>query len=482
VRGWDLQVGLDGGGPVFLRIARALADDVRAGRLEPGVRLPGSRTLARSLGVHRNTVLAAYGELEAEGWIATSPARGTFVASDLPARRRAAPRGRAPPPPRRAGFDLPPARAPDLPAPPPRGALPLLGGVPDLRLVPAAALARAWRRALRRREHLGYGDPRGHPRLRAALSGMLAATRGLRPDPAALVVTRGSQMALALASRALLREGDRVAVEALGYRPAWEALRAAGAALVPVPVDAGGLDVSALAEAHRRAPLRAVYLTPHHQYPTTATLAPARRLALLDLAARERVAVLEDDYDAEFHYDGRPRLPLASADRAGVVVYVGTLSKVLAPGLRVGFAVAPAPLVERMVALRVHLDRQGDLVLEAALAELIEDGELQRHLWRTRRAYAARRDALADLLRAELGGALAFERPAGGLALWCRASGGRDPERWAERAERRGVLVRAGRAFAFDGRAIPYLRLGFAALDERELREAVRRLAAAAEG
>src|SRR6266568_2598260 len=203
MRGWDLQIRLDGGGPVFLSIARALADDVRAGRLPPGARLPGTRTLARSLGVHRNTVLAAYDELAAEGWIASAPARGTFVASDLPA-RAPGPRRLAPGPPAQAGFDLPPSPVLEVPRPTPRGALTLLGGVPDLRLVPSAALARAWRRALRRREHLGYGDAQGHPRLRAALAGMLAATRGLRPDPGALIVTRGSQMALALAARAIL--------------------------------------------------------------------------------------------------------------------------------------------------------------------------------------------------------------------------------------------------------------------------------------
>uniref|UniRef100_UPI001F565BF2 aminotransferase-like domain-containing protein n=1 Tax=Anaeromyxobacter sp. SG66 TaxID=2925410 RepID=UPI001F565BF2 len=363
--------------------------------------------------------------------------------------------------------------------PPPPGALQLLGGVPDPRLVPVAALARAYRRALSRREHLGYGDARGHPRLRAALARMLGEARGLAVRSEGVLVTRGAQMALAVAARGLLRPGDAVAVEDLGYRPAWEALRLAGLRLVPLKLDARGLDVEALAARAGPERIRAVYLTPHHQYPTLVTLSPARRLSLLDLARRARLVVLEDDYDNEFHYEGRPVQPLASADAAGVVVYVGSLSKVLAPALRIGFLAGPEDAIARLTAHRHYLDRQGDLAVEAAVAELLEEGEAQRHVWRTRRIYAARREALADALRAELAGALTFEQPPGGMAYWCRVAPGLDAEAWADRALAAGVAVQAGRLFAFDGGSPPNLRLGFGRLDERELREAVRRLAGA---
>jgi GntR family transcriptional regulator / MocR family aminotransferase len=476
---WDLPLALDRAdpAPLAVQLARGLAARIRAGALPPGAPLPSSRALARSLGVHRNTILAAYGELEAEGWLETAAARGTFVSRALPA---AAPRRLGPAAERaaRAGFDLPPA-PPGPGAPLPAGTLQLLGGVPDPRLVPAAALARAYRRALRQVAHLSYGDGRGHARLRAALSAMLGAARGLAAPADAILLTRGAQMALALAARALLAPGDGVAIEALGYRPAWEALRLAGARLVPVPVDAGGLDVDALAARVRAERLRAVYLTPHHQYPTTVTLAPARRLALLALARRERLLVVEDDYDNEFHYQGRPVEPLAAADAAGVVLYVGTLSKVLAPGLRIGFVTGPPDAIASLAAHRHYLDRQGDLAVEAAVAELFEDGEAQRHVWRTRRRYAARREALADALRTELGDALAFEPPPGGMAFWCRVARGIDADAWAQRALAGGVAVQVGRLFAFDGRPRAFLRLGFGRHDERELREAVRRLAAA---
>jgi GntR family transcriptional regulator/MocR family aminotransferase len=278
-------------------------------------------------------------------------------------------------------------------------------------------------------------------------------------------------MAIDLVSRALLRPGDVVAVEALGYRPAWEALRASGATLVPVRVDRHGLDVARLAELAETTPLRAVYVTPHHQYPTTVVLGAPRRLALLELARRSRFAILEDDYDHELHYEGRPILPLASrAPRS--VIYVGTLSKVLAPGLRLGWVVAPSPLREAIIAHRTYVDRQGDHVLEHAIAELAEDGELARHTLRMRRVYLGRRDFFVSALRETFGERLRFEVPRGGMALWANARGV-DVDAWAERAAERGVYVQTARRFTFDRRPRAALRLGFGALDEAELGRAI---------
>jgi GntR family transcriptional regulator/MocR family aminotransferase len=485
----DLDIDLrrrDGDLPLAVRIARAISGDIRRGRLRPGTELPSSRALAAALGVHRNTALAAYAELEAEGWIETRPRRGTFVSAAMPERpaRRFAPAVSAPP--EAPGFPLAPPPPATLGLPPPStigpDALPLLGGRPDLRLAPTVALARAYRRALRGtrgRTLLDYGDPAGNPRLRAALVELLAATRGIVPRVERLMVTRGSQMALVLAARTILAPGDVVAVEALGYRPAWAALDLAGARLAPIPVDDDGLDVAALERLAAREPrLRAVYVTPHHQYPTTATLTAPRRVALLSVARTRRLAVIEDDYDHEFHYDGRPILPLAAADEGGNVVSIGTLSKVLAPGVRLGWLVGPAALVERAAALRRVVDRQGDLAVEEALAALVEDGELERHVRRTRRVYEGRRAAFLALLERHLGGALTYRAPAGGMALWARAAERVDVDAWADRTAARGVLLQTARQFRFDGAPAPAMRLGFASLDERELTEAVRRLAA----
>jgi GntR family transcriptional regulator/MocR family aminotransferase len=481
---WDLAIALEReeSVPLFLQIARAISDDVRRGRLKPGQELPSSRSLAATLAVHRNTVLAAYQELTAEGWIHSEPTRGTFVSRQLPEMRPARAAAAEAPAPLTAGFDLRRGGEPLLVGSLPKGVLSLSGGIPDRRLAPAVALARAYRRALRGRGGhalLDYGDAMGHGRLRAALRSMLAATRGVRAGEDSLMVTRGSQHALDLVARTLIAPGDVVAVEALGYPPAWQALRAAGARLVPLAVDEGGLRSDALAQLVARERVRAVYVTPHHQYPTTVTLTAGRRLELLELARAQRIAVIEDDYDHEFHFAGRPVLPLAAADSAGVVVYIGTLSKILAPGLRIGYLVAPPPVIERLVAQRAYSDRQGDLAVECAVAELLEEGEVARHARRARRIYAARRDLLVERLRTHLGTALEFSLPPGGIALWARVAPSIDADAWAARALAHGVGFYSARRFALDGRPRPFIRLGFASLDERELREAVRRLAAA---
>lgn len=474
-RPWSFPVALDpdSGEPLASQIARAIAGDVRRGRLKAGALLPGSRTLAGTVGVHRNTVLAAYRELESEGWIEAGQ-RSTRIARDLPqaplkARPVAAP----------LGFALgAPGPLPGT-GPSPKGVLHLGGGFPDLRLVPRELLARAYRRALRAKDApLDYGDPRGDRRYRAAVAGLLSEMRGLAYGPERILATGGSQMGLDLIARTLLRPGDVAVVEDPGYPPAWAVLKAAGAEVVPVPVDANGLRVDALAALLAKRPVRLVYTTPHHQFPTTVTMSAPRRLKLLALARQHRIALVEDDYDFEFHYEGRPVLPLASSDEAGVVIYLGTLSKVLAPGLRLGFVAGPIALVEALAARRFLADRQGDQVVERAVAELMEDGLLQRHGRKMRRVLLERRDTLVAALQRRLGGAAAFEIPSGGMSLWVETRLAR-PQAWRDRCLQAGVTFPWGTAFDFRRRERASFRLGFAALDPRELEEAVRRMAAA---
>ena len=253
----------------------------------------------------------------------------------------------------------------------------------------------------------------------------------------------------------------------------------AGAEIVPIPVDQHGLDVRALQRLLARRSIRAVYVTPHHQFPTTVTLTAPRRMKLLQLAAQERFAIIEDDYDHEFHYSGRPVLPMASIDQKGVVIYVGTLSKVLAPGLRLGFVVAPGDLIERLVAYRSFIDLQGDSVLEHAIADLLDDGLIQRHVRKTRRVYRARLQTLASALRARLGDFLTFRDPSGGTAIWVRTRDAGNMTRWARAARDAGVVFDAGGAFTLNGLPAPGARLGFACLTDEELRLAVNRLVTA---
>lgn len=469
---------------MFVAIADALVAAIKAGRLSAGSRLPGTRSLAATLGVHRNTVVAAYAELTAQGWVYGSQARGTFVttapilADAAPAGTTSAARARF----RVADDDAVRTAARPLetdgstPQSREHPALILSGGIPDLRHVPRAALARAYRRALlSRKEVLDYGDARGVLRLREALAAMLRATRGMPCSSEDVIVTRGSQQGLALAARVLVRPGDTIAVEELGYPPAWQIFRREGATLLPIPVDKSGVDVDALADTLKRRRVRAVYLTPHHQYPTLATLSGPRRRQLLALCQRHGVAIVEDDYDHEFHYASRPVLPLAAAD-PGQVIYIGTLSKIVAPGIRLGYIVAPRDVLRTMAAERMLLDRQGDAAVETAVAELFEDGEIQRHARRMRRLYVARRDALVRLLRTRFAEAVEFDVPDGGMSLWVQLRGRRSAERIAAHAARQGIWVGPGRYFSLAGHALPYLRIGYAGWSERAVAHAVKSL------
>ena len=284
-------------------------------------------------------------------------------------------------------------------------------------------------------------------------------------------------MGIALIAQLLVRPGDVVAVEEYGYPPAAEAFRRAGAELVPLPVDTDGLVVDALEALCARRSVRAVYVTPHHQYPTMALLSAPRRAQLMAVAERYAMAVVEDDYDNEFHYDGRPVRPLASDDPRGQVLYVGTLSKVLSPGLRIGYVVAPSTVIEALASLRACIDRQGDQVAESAVAELLEDGELERHIRRMGRIYRARRDHVVARIRDELADRLEVVTPRGGMAVWTRVTDGTDPARWSERARAEGVLVGHAARYRHDGATRPFLRIGFAALTEAEIDLGVRTLA-----
>ena len=479
MRRWELSVPLDPGRgqPLFLQLAGAIADDIRRGRLKPGEPLPGTRELAESLELNRNTVVAGYDELAAEGLVLTRVGGGTFVAEQMP---------RAMPPAALASEAPTFAVAPPLPRIPelkplPPGALMLSSGLPDARLFPARQLARAFRRAI---EHKGrvlltYSQACGHERLRRELAAMLSRTRGLAATPENLMVTRSIEQAIDLVARALLVPGDVVAVEQWGYPPAWNVLRLAGARLVPLPLDEDGLDVGSLETllAHER--VRAVFLTPHHQFPTASVMSPERRARLARLAIERGFAIIEDDYDHEFHYAAKPVLPIAAGIGRANVVYVGSLSNLLAPGVGAGFVVAAPVVFERLASLRAASDARGDAAIECAVAELFEDGELLRHMRRMRRTYASRRDALVDALRYRLGDALDFRVPPGGTALWARADDAIDVPAWVAAAEREGVRFASARAYDFAQRDERFMRLGFSYHDEAELDEAARRLASA---
>jgi GntR family transcriptional regulator/MocR family aminotransferase len=286
-------------------------------------------------------------------------------------------------------------------------------------------------------------------------------------------------MAIYLAARSLVRPGDTVAMEELSYPPAREAFRAAGAEIAGVSLDRQGMRTDSLERLCRQKRVRAVYLTPHHQYPTTVLLPPERRLRLFALAAQFGFAIVEDDYDHEFHFSHRPMLPLASGDAEGRVLYIGSMSKLLSPSLRLGYLAAPTAVIDRAAAELMLIDRQGDPALEVAIAELIGLGEVHRHTRKVLRIYAERRALIARLLREELAGLLEFDLPDGGLAVWVRLTATLDIKHLPEAARQERLQLLPGSAFSVAGRSVQGLRLGFASLDDTELRRGVQRLRAA---
>ena len=484
LRPWQLTIVLDRGkGSVGQQIVHAVIEEVRRGRLKPGAPLPGTRELGDRLGVNRKTVVEAYAELEAQGWVATEARRGTFVADNLPLLEGIEERKPA----RVVGMPVDPffrpARVPanlsiDLP---PRDMLSFDDGAPDIRHVPVEVLARAYRNALRstlQLRRLGYGDPRGSESLRSAVSTMLNTDRGLTTAADNICLTRGSQMAIFVVAQTLETPGDAVVVEQLSYPPAREAFRRAGAEIVTVGVDEDGIRVDDLERACRTKRVRAVYVTPHHHFPTTVLMRPERRMRLMLLAAQFGFAIVEDDYDHEFHFTHQPMLPLAAFDGGGHVIYIGSLSKLLSPSLRLGYVSAPRTLIDRIAGEIMVVDRQGDPAMEAAIAELIEAGELHRHTRKMMRLYRERRQRFAEGLRTTLGERISFSVPDGGLAFWVRFAR-LDLPRLAEHCRNRRVFIQSPQPFSSEGTRVDALRLGFASLDVCELALATERLALA---
>lgn len=394
----DLPLPLDAGdGSQSARVHAGLRAAILEGRLAAGLRLPSSRALADQLGVRRNAVVVAYELLLSDGLAEARVGDGTYVAAQVP-------RGPAAPDP----VSLPTR-------PNERGPFAVGCTTPDPTLL--RQLGRALRDRVVRADpaDLDYGDPRGHPALRQAIAEHLAAARGLACDPSRILITSGTQQGLRLCAEVLLSPGHAVWMEDPGYPTAQRTLTALGARLVPVPVDAAGIDVAA--GRAWEAGARMAYVTPSHQFPTGVTMTMARRLALLDWARAEDAWVIEDDYDSEFRFAGAPLTALAGIDGTGRVIYLGTFSKTLFPALRVGFVVAPAALVERLVAARTVSDRFPSPLIGGALAEVMASGDFAAHLRRMRTLYRAARDRVAEVLTRSSGGRLQVDVPDHGLHL-----------------------------------------------------------------
>jgi GntR family transcriptional regulator/MocR family aminotransferase len=413
---------------IYRQVRTAILD----GRIRAGEALPPTRELAQRLSVSRTTVSAAYDRLAAEGFLAGRVGAGTFVTSGPPSR----------PPERRAepvaGVAALPEwdPLPDAPRPFTPAEFDLRPGVPDLSRFPFDT----WRRLLTQRlragqaELLSYGDAQGHPALRAEIVRHLGVSRDVRAGADQVVVTAGAQQTTDLIARVLLRRGELAAVEDPGYPPPRLVLTALGIRVAPVPVDGEGIVVSAIPPG-----TRLVHVTPSHQFPLGVSMSLARRMELLEWADRNAAVLIEDDYDTEFRYGGRPLEPLHSLDPGGRVIYVSSFSKVLSPALRLGFLIAPPALIPALRKAKYLADWHAPTLEQAALAEFMAEGGFARHIRRTRKVYRDRRELLSRVLARDFADVLTPVPSTAGLHL--AATAARDPGPVLREARRHGVRV-----------------------------------------
>ncbi len=475
--------------PLSHQIYRELRRAIAGGHLPGGARLPSTRELARQLGVARFTVDEAYARLAAEGYVAGRRGSGTYVADHVQLRDAKNGEGRA----SRSAERRLSAWARRLPATPdellpPRvegDAIRFMTGMPALEAFPWTVWQRLLGREARNQSLTArfYSDPAGLPSLREAIAAYLARSRGLRCTADQVVITSGVQQAMDVTTRLLVDPGDLAAIEDPSYRRVRKLLVAAGATVVPLPVDANGLDPDALPRGGT--PPKLVYTTPSHQYPTGAILPLDRRLELLAWSDATGAVIVEDDYDGELRYDARPLPALAglARERHGPdnVIYIGSFSKVLFPALRLGYAVVPRDLVEPYRRVRAAVDWHPPTLLQATVAAMIGEGHFERHLARMRRLYATRHAVTTSAIGRHLAdrASVDHESAPAGLHLLLRIASSRSEAEIVQRAADRGVLVVGASPCYVSPPVEPELLIGFAGTPTERIDEGIARLARA---
>jgi GntR family transcriptional regulator/MocR family aminotransferase len=480
-------VTLDGDGALHAQLYRGLRRAIVGGRFPPRTRLPSTRALAQELALSRNIVLLAFDQLQAEGYVDATIGSGTYVAAVLPdaaftPEHANGHHARSSPGVRLSAHAQ---RLVDLQPLPPLGSHPnrrelrydFRYGIPSLSDFPQAV----WARLVARRARgmtlrtLRYGMARGFEPLREQIVAYLRRARGIVADLEQVIVVNGTQQAIDLATRLLIDPGDRVVIEEPSYQAARQVFVGAGAQLVPVPVDDDGLVTDALPTG----PARLAYVTPSHQFPLGGVMPRERRIALLRWAERAGAHILEDDYDVEFRYTGRPVEAVFALDRAGCVIHVGTFSKVLFPSLRIGYVVVPKQLARAVAAHKWLMDCHTPTFEQEVLADFIRDGHFERHLRRARQRNLARRQALLDELARAFGDTIVVRGADAGIHVVVELRGmsaSELPDLQARAAER-GVGIYPVTRYHLHPPAEARLLFGYACLEERQIRAGVRALA-----
>ncbi|MBD3906283.1 PLP-dependent aminotransferase family protein [Chryseobacterium sp. Ch-15] len=409
---------------IYMQISNQLINAIQRGVLPFGIKLPGTRALSIILNVHRNTIVAAYEELFAQGWVESLPNKGTFVIGknqEKPFQIKDFEKNNLELYPKSTGFSFKTSNILDNPFEYSDCEYIFNDGVPDIRLTQIDHHSRIYSSILKRKAHkIGQYNQDGSEFFKKNLSQFLNLSRGLPISKNNLLITRSTEMSIYIVSEILLAEGDIVLVGELSYFSVNMIFQKAGVNIQSISIDEEGINVEEVRAACKKQKIRMLYLTPHHHYPTTVTLSAKRRLELLNLSNEFGFIILEDDYDYDFHYDKSPILPLASADTNGMVIYIGSFGKSLVPGFRTGFIVAPENLMIEMRKYLGIIDRQGDVLMEHVLGEMIAEGEINRYLKKSLKIYQERRDYFVSLLEKNLGEYIDFQKPSGGLAVWMK--------------------------------------------------------------
>jgi GntR family transcriptional regulator / MocR family aminotransferase len=459
----DLGIDRDDAEPIQQQISRQIRELVLGGRLKPKAKLPSSRALAEQLGVARATVVEAFEQLSGEGYIETQLGSGTSVAAELPESLLAA--GRKP------AKTLPLQRQHARAA-----AKPFRSGLVDWESFPheewGRILGRYWRNPpITLLEHT---DAFGWMPLRAAIAAHLFEWRGLECDPSQVIITAGGSDAFDLIRRTVAETGDQMWLEEPGYATARRVFTIGGLDVVPVPVDAEGMRV---ADARAAAPdAKLAFVTPARQYPTGVTMPLQRRLELLAWAEGANAIVVEDDYDSEYRYVGRPLPAMMSLDRSQRVIYSGTFSKVFSPIIRLGFIVVPLRLVETFQQERSTYGHPPSLLVQPALAQFMQQGQFAIHIRRMRRLYAQRRQALLDVLAPHDGKLFTVDAPPSGLTIMLRLKDSTDDDEIVEKLSGEGIEVQALSGYYAGSKKRRGLLLSFAGFAEKELVAAGKKL------
>ncbi|WP_270087489.1 MocR-like pyridoxine biosynthesis transcription factor PdxR [Sphingobacterium sp. SYP-B4668] len=471
-----IQIDKDSKVPVYRQIAITIINAITNGVLKSGTPLLSSRAMAEALGVHRKTVIAAYEELSAQEWISTFPRKGVFVSQHIPQLR-----------PKKWSQDEPLyAYAHDMHIPfKTLGTLAQQMGIskpnlviddgrPDIRISPLDELLKTYRWLLTQKwytQDREHSAPQGSLRLRQALVPYLSESRGLQLSTDHILITHGAQLSIYIASYLLLDAGACVLVGRPNYPMANQVFRNCGAQILEVAVDNDGIDTDEIERLCLKRKINVVYVIPHHHYPSTVTLSSERRLQLLELSKRFSFAIIEDDYDYDYHYASSPYLPLASAQHGGNIIYIGSFSKVLDPSIRVGFMVASQNFIQQATLLRKTIDVSGDIYLQDALAKLVKEGEIKRHLKRAKKIYHQRRDLLDQLMHQQLSPYINYIVPSGGMAIWVKLRSDLSIQTLARLAATHRLQIND-----IDEQEHAF-RFGFASLNDQDIKAAVHILA-----